>query len=119
MLVIRDAQMQALQRQLDDRLERDVARYLRENHADAIAERSEPELRALVAAGVARAGTHGLAEGGDVGWFVVMMLRVSPRFDEATFFARVLSDPAVPPDQRVPHLLAWSTPEDWEEAASQ
>lgn len=118
MLVIRDAQMHAFQRQSRDRVQRDVVSYLEERHADAIADHASAELDALVAAGMDRAAAHGLTQACDIGWFVVMMLRVSPRFDEQKFFARTLSDPAVPPGERVEHLLAWSTAEDWEEAAS-
>src|SRR5258706_8716289 len=111
--------MLPLQRPLPNVLRADIAGYLRARHPDAAARLAPEDLERLIDAGIDRASGYGLGKRADIAWFAAMMLTVSPRFDQVSFIRRCLSDAAVPPDERVGHLLAWSTAEDWEEAEAQ
>ncbi len=116
MLRIGKGQIEALDRAVDEAYARDLARYVREEHAEAVADLPDEELFRRVTIGIDRAERHGLTWDSAVSAFVAIMFEVSPTFDEVPAIAAVLADERVAPDMRLDALWDRTSDEDWDEA---
>ncbi len=117
MLKIGKAQREALDSAFATQYARDVARYVRAEHADAVRDLDEVELLRRVTLGIARAEAHGLTWDAAITGFVAIMFEVSPTFDEQPAIGQVLADARIPADMRIDALWERTTDQDWEEAA--
>jgi len=116
MLTIGKQQTQVLKKSVERAYARDVARYIRAEHPEAVHEISDAELLRRVSLGIARAESHGLTWDSSITAFVAIMFEVAPTFDEQPAIARVLKDESLSPDQRIDALWERTTDEDWDEA---
>lgn len=95
---------------------RDMARYMRLEHAEAVAEIDDAELLRRVEKGIARAQSYGMEWDSTITAFVAIMFEVAPTFDEQPAIQRVLSDGRIPADTRIDALWDRTSDEDWDEA---
>jgi hypothetical protein len=109
-LTIRNEQLAAIRLAT---LEQQIARHLREEHRRAVKDIADGELRKLIAAGIARAGRHGIESGQAVALFVALMFEIAPNFDEHPAIRKVLSDEGLAVDARVGELAERISPEEW------
>jgi hypothetical protein len=116
MLKITKQQIASLDDEIAGAFARDLVRYLRAEHADAVRALDDAELLRRVHVGVARAEAYGMTWDATITAFVAMMFEIAPTFDEQPGIARVLHDERVPPDTRVDALWDRTTEEDWDEA---
>lgn len=116
MLTIGKQQLEALKGSVQRAYARDVARYIRAEHPDAVQAISDEELLRRVSLGIARAESHGLTWDSSITAFVAMMFEVAPTFDEQPAISRVLKDESIPADRRIEALWERTTDEDWDEA---
>lgn len=116
MLTIGKQQLQDLKKSVEGAYARDVARYIRAEHPEAVQALSDEELLRRVSLGIARAGSHGLTWDSSITAFVAIMFEVAPTFDEQPAIARVLKDDSLPADERIDALWERTTDEDWDEA---
>jgi len=124
-MVIRDQQMEALNRSAQARFVRQLAEYLRANHGSTVVRlaHGEPavnaiqsdQLESLVQAGVDRAGSYGFSWRSSVAAFVVTMFVVAPNFHEDQFVNELLSDRDIEPDYRMDTALERVTEEQWDQ----
>jgi hypothetical protein len=116
MLRIGKQQLEEIDRAVDESYTRDLARYLREEHADAVRDLPDAELLRRVKIGIDRAEAHGMTWDSAISAFVAIMFEVSPTFDEIPAIAAVLADERVPADTRIDQLWDRTSDEDWDEA---
>lgn len=116
MLKISKQQLDALGQEKRAAYARDLARYLRAEHGDAVRDLSDVELRRRVRIGIARAERYGITWDSTITAFVAIMFEIAPTFDEQAAIRRVLEDARIAPDTRVNALWARTTDLDWEEA---
>ena len=96
----------------------ELAQTVRENHAEAVEDVSDEELKEYVTVGIARARSHGLTFEDSITAFVRLMFDIAPNFDEQTNIARMLKDERLEPDDRIELVLEAASEEDWAEAES-
>lgn len=116
MLKITRLQMATIDHSVEDAYARDMALYLREEHADEVGGLSDKELLARVNVAIARALTYELTWDESITAFVAIMFVVAPTFDEQPAIRAVLRDERVPPNLRIDALWERTTDEDWDEA---
>lgn len=117
MLRISKQQIDAMAQEGRAAYARDLARYLRAEHEDAVRSLGDEDLLRRVHLGIARAEGHGMTWDSTITAFVAMMFEIAPTFDEQPGIRRVLTDGQIAPDLRVDALWKRTTAEDWEEAA--
>jgi hypothetical protein len=118
MLKIRHLQMAELDEAIDAAFTREVARHMRDEHAEDVAHLSDDDLFERVTAGIDRARSYGMTWDTTILAFVAIQLTVARDFDREPSIRRVLTDPFVPPNARVDALWERTSDEDWERAAS-
>lgn len=116
MLKISREQIADLEREVMVEEIRDIARYLRVEHTEAVAAVADEELLRRVAKGVARAQAYGMEWDSTITAFVAIMFEVAPTFDEQPAIRDVLRDRRIPADTRIDALWDRTTDEDWDEA---
>lgn len=116
MLTIGKQQLTALKKSVEGAYARDLTRYIRAEHPEAVEAISDEELVRRVGLGIARAEAHGLTWDSSITAFVAMMFEVAPTFDEQPAIARVLKDESIPANRRIDALWDRTTDEDWDEA---
>ncbi len=114
-LRIRQGQLDALRSDRERQFARDVARYLRDNHAGAVAGLDDAELERRVLVGLARGRKHGLSDERMLLSFISLMFRFAPNFDEHPRLGKVLRSSEDPPGRRFQKMVALATQADWEE----
>lgn len=117
MLKIGKHQMKVIDQSVEEAYARDMARYLREEHAGDVAGLSDQALRRRVDVAIARATKYGLTWDESITAFVAIMFAVAPNFDEQPAIRAVMNDERVPPNLRIDALWPRTSDEDWEEAA--
>ena len=117
MLKITTPQIGVLHREIGAVYARDLARYIRVEHGDAVRALSDAELLRRVRIGIARAEGYGMTWDSTITAFVAIMFEIAPTFDEQAAIRRVLHDARIPPDTRVDALWTRTTEENWVEAA--
>lgn len=117
MIKISKKQLTVIERSVEDAYARDMARYMREEHAEDVDGLPDGELLARVTIGIARAQSYGLTFDEEITAFVAMMFAVGPTFDDQPAIRAVLTDDRLPPNWRIDALWDRTTDDDWEEAA--
>lgn len=117
MLKIGKRQMQVIHAEVEAAYVRDMAAYLRREHADDVAALSDEELDRRAAIAIARALKYDLTWDSSITAFVAIMFSVAPNFDEQPAIRAVMNDESVPPNLRIDALWPRTTDDDWEEAA--
>lgn len=118
MLKISKRQMTVIDAGVEAAYARDMAAYLRQEHAEDVARLSDEELERRAAAAIERAARYGLTWDTSITAFVAIMISVGPRFDEHPAIRAVMTDESVPPNLRIDALWDRTTDDDWEEAAA-
>jgi hypothetical protein len=116
MLVIRDRQIERLNRFAEEEFIDELTLEVRDLHGDLVGELSDEELREMVAAGVARARRHGLTIEDTIGTFVGWMFEFAPNFDEQENIKKMLADESLAPDDRIELIVQATTEADWAQA---
>ncbi len=116
MLKISSQQIEVLESEIGAVYARDLARYLRVEHEDAVRALDDAELQRRVHIGIARAEAYGMTWDSTITAFVALMFEIAPTFDRQAAIRRVLDDARLPPDTRVDALWARTSDEDWDEA---
>lgn len=117
MLVIRDAQLQALIAADDDEVREAVMDAVREANPARVAEYSDEKLGAMCDIAIARARLRQMAKTEDIAAFAAIMFETSPRFDEHPEIKAVLEDINLLPGDRLFQLFdrvseaAWAVAE--------
>ena len=93
-----------------------VLQHFRLYHLDIIYLLSEVELRDRVRHGLAKGRSYGLTWEYNLTVFVAHMFRIHPEFHLQPAIHRVLTDPAIPPDDRINALPAKVNHDDWDDA---
>lgn len=117
MIKIGKKQMALIDTAVEEAYARDMARYLREEHAEDVATLSDYELKRRVDVAIAKAVRYEMTWDESITAFVAIMFAVSPNFDDQPAIRAVMSDDRVPPNLRIDALWDRTTDEDWEEAA--
>ncbi len=113
---IRDAQLQALQRARRLEFLRAIAGHLRAEHPDAIGNLAPEALDFLIADAVSRAEAYGIASPAALAIFTVFTFVLRRDFDQIPDFHAILTDEAIPPDDRVHALISHGSVSAWAEA---
>ena len=116
MMKIGARQMEALDRAMDAAYAREMVRYLRAEHAEAVKGVADAELLRRVQIAIDRAKAYGMTWDATITGFVAIMFEVAPTFDEQPAIRRVLHDERLPADVRIDALWDRTTDEDWDEA---
>lgn len=93
-----------------------VVQHFQLYHLEVIHWMAEAELRRRIRHGLEVGRSYGLTWEYNLTVFVAHMIRIHPEFHLQPAIHRVLSDPAIPPDDRINALPATVTDEDWDEA---
>jgi hypothetical protein len=122
-LVIRREQIQAFQPRAEEVFVTRTMEYLRENHAEVIAQLPagamaishlpEETLREMVRNGIVRARRHGMSWKSTLKAFVVLMFIVAPNFDEHPLIKHILEDEKIEANLRLDQLWERTTEENW------
>ncbi len=116
MLVIRDAQIQALIAGSDDDLARlieDAVRKVNPSRVDGLA---AERVTSMVRIGIERARKAGFQKAEDLAAFVSLMFEISPQFNEQPAIATVLNDATYSPQDRLELLFERVGDDAWAEA---
>lgn len=116
MLVIRDAQIQALIAGSDDELEgliEDAVRKVNPLRVDGLA---PARVRSMVKIAIQRARGAGFEKAENLAVFAALMFEISPQFYEQPAIAEVLNDATYPPGERLEQLFERVPDEAWTEA---
>jgi hypothetical protein len=113
---IRQAQMEVFQPEAEAAFEARLADYLYGQHFEAVRDLSDDLLKERIHNGIARARGYGLSWQSSLTVFVALMFEIAPNFDSHPYIRRVLTDPRVPPDERMDRLMEWTGERTWEEA---
>lgn len=118
MLVIRQAQIDAMIKGTDEEFETFLMNHARDEFPEKTEDIDDENLRSMVRSGIKRAESHGFTTAEDITAFISIMFEVAPNFDEQPKIREVLGDTRFTPRDRFEIL--WSpavTEENWEEAA--
>jgi hypothetical protein len=116
MLKISKRQLTVIDRSVEEAYAREMARYLRREHAEVVARLTDEELLRRVSVAIDRAVGYGLTFDESITAFVAIMFEVSPTFDEQPAIRAVLRDESIAPNLRIDALWPRTTDEDWDEA---
>lgn len=117
MLVIRQAQIDAMVKGTDEEFEEFLMNHARAEFPKKTADIDDERLRPMVRSGIKRAESHGFTAAADITAFVAVMFEIAPNFDEQPRIREVLDDNRFFPADRLDML--WSpavTDEQWDEA---
>ena len=107
MLIIREAQMEALATAAVRRFETRVCSWLTATFPERCAELGADALRDLVQQGIKKAAGYGINQERDVAEFIALMVRLSPEFDALDTYAwtaRLLRRAHVPAELRLERI---------------
>jgi hypothetical protein len=93
-----------------------VVQHFKLYHLDLVHALPEAELRSRIRHGLAVGRTYGLTWEYNLTVFVAHMFRIHPEFHLQAAIHRVLTDPAIAPDDRINALPAKVTNDDWDDA---
>ena len=93
-----------------------VVQHFQLFHLDLVHAMSEAKLRWRIRHGLAVGRGYGLTWEYNLTVFVAHMFRIHPEFHLQPAIHRVLTDPAIPPDDRINALPAKVTHDDWDDA---
>jgi hypothetical protein len=113
---LRQEQIAAFQRQLEQDLVRQIMQQLREKHLAPIETLSNEELRSQVHHGISRAKRYGLVDPASLATFVILRFEIAFCFDEQANIQRALSNDQIPLHERMTWMLKSTSPADWLEA---
>ncbi|MBL8483701.1 MAG: hypothetical protein JNJ60_16000 [Rhodocyclaceae bacterium] len=113
---IRSNQIEALNRDADERLVEKMAAYLRQEQTVWVANSPDAELRQRIRWGINRARWHGMTWESSIMKFVGLMFRIAPNFDEYPPIAALLERTDVAPDELADLLFSEISGEQWEAA---
>jgi hypothetical protein len=116
MLVIRDAQIQALIAASDDDLERLVEDAVRKVNPLRVDGPAPARVKSMVQIGIERAREAGFQKAEDLAVFVALMFEISPQFYEQPAIAAVLKDATYQPEDRLEQLFERVPDAAWSEA---
>lgn len=116
MLVIRDAQIQALIVGNDDDLQRLIEDAVRKVNPPRVDGLAPARVKSMVQIGIERAREAGFDKAEDLAVFVALMFEISTRFDEQPAISEVLKDATYPPEDRLEQLFERIPDAAWDEA---
>ena len=114
MLVIRQAQFEALRLDLLDNFDRQIQSHLRDLYPERVADMSDERLYNRVQLATKKARSYGLTWDRTISVFSISMFQVSPYFDEQPMIKAVLSDIKISDlDVRFEQLSVLTRASDW------
>lgn len=116
MLVIRDAQIQALIAGNDDDLGSLIENAVRKVNPSRVDGLAPARVKSMVQIGIVRARKAGFEKAEDLAVFVALMFEISPQFYEQPAIAEVLNDAMYPSEDRLEQLFERVPDEAWNEA---
>ncbi len=117
MVVIRTAQLQAMQRDIQSRLPVQIRELLKYHRPTVADEHTDDELDVMIRNGIERARGHGIVSNRAVYVFVDLMFAIAPNFDECSLVSECLMDSEGTPDDRLFGMIAIFGDEDWKEVS--
>ena len=111
---LRPEHVEALRPQAEAHFLRRLVEYIRRECSTAVEGLSDEALAKRVESGVARARTYGITEHCGLATFVAFMFEFAPDFDKHPHVQRILTDPAIHPDDRVHVVADQVSDEEWE-----
>jgi hypothetical protein len=114
MLTIRQAQLDALQRESDRSFGRAVADDLRDRNAGGAATIADERRLELVAAAIARARSYGIADRYSLAMFANLVFLVGIDFDDVPSIGFILRDRTIPPARRLDRVIDSLLPWQWD-----
>ncbi|MDI1430657.1 hypothetical protein [Polyangium sorediatum] len=117
MLTLRRGQQKAFEPLVEDALVERIFVFLRQRPEPEVHRLDDAHLRAAIRAGVAQGRSFGLTWQSSLGAFVGLSIVVGPRFHEHPAVRAILTDEAIPPDERIAALRDRLTEEEWREAS--
>ena len=116
MLIIRRAQMLALDRAIDHVLIDRLLRHFRYRRSGLVRDLSDDELRAWVVLGISRARGYGITWESNIARFVFRMLDIGPLFDQFPPVRQILLKPTIPDEEKMLVIGNTITRAQWAEA---
>jgi hypothetical protein len=115
MIVIRKEQMRVFDEQARRAFVGEIARDLREHHPQDVAGLDDAELRTRVAEGLELASRYGMKKKYSLALFIELLFMAAPNFDEYPPIRYILNHPAIPPDDRLDHIIRTLRDSEWDE----
>jgi hypothetical protein len=117
MLVIRQAQIDALTMGSDEEFVEFLVNHVKEEDPELENEYDDETLREMVRGGIKRAKSHDFSTAEDLTVFVSLMFEIAPNFDEQPEIKAVLDNDKIQPEDRLEALWTEVVPEEaWEKA---
>ena len=116
MLKFAKRQMKVIDTEVEAAYAREMAAYLRMEHAEDVAALSEDKLYTRVSIAIQRASRYDMTWDTSITAYVAIMFTISPTFDEQPAIRAVMNDESVPPNLRIDALWDRTTDDDWDEA---
>ena len=113
MLVIRDAQIQALIAETDDELIRLIAGAIRKTNPPRVDGLQPERVDSMIHKGIEKARAFGLEKAEDIGVFAALMFEISPQFCDEPAIAAVLADTTYTPADRLSQIFERLPEEAW------
>lgn len=114
MLIIRQAQIEALRSGVLDNFDRQIRSHLLSHYSERVADMSEESLQWRVKLATAKARSYKLTWDRTISVFSILMFQVSPYFDQQPKIKAVLADTAIADlDVRFEQLFTCTTVVDW------
>lgn len=114
MLIIRSAQLNQLELQQWEVVEREIAGTLRRDFPVSVSEYEDSALLSLVRRAIQIARNYGLQRWVDLLSFAVLTVSYGDDFHLRPELAWILSDPKFPGDRKMQFLLSETLPEQWQ-----
>lgn len=117
MLIIREQQVDSLQRGMNYDFARENCPATRNKYPEETSVFDDEELIEYIAETIARAQEYGLSTDNELVTFLHLTLAVAPEFDTKGVFRETFTDNAIAADERLNEVFNRATEEDWLEAA--
>src|SRR4051794_31742361 len=104
MMILRNAQIEALYRDARERFERDMVRMLRVRQAEKTREMSDVQLRAVITVGIDKAVGYGLRVYDDIRSFLNLSILLGSDFDtspETEWIGEILRDESLDGEEKM------------------
>ena len=113
MLVIRDAQVDALQQAMDAAFLHRLAKLIRQRHPLHPSAQSDAVLLPVVMSQVGEARAYGITSGQAIADYVGLKFDVGFSFNSHPLLRAHLERPAMEPDEKIRNLMRSLTDDDW------
>lgn len=114
MLKMSESQYAGLLLYSDDVFAKQIAKDVRDNHAESCNLMSDKSLLDVVKSGMKKSRSYGLTTKYAISMFIELMFIIHPTYDENDLVSHCLTEPTITADGRMDHLLHTLTDSDWD-----